>query len=83
VKNAKTAAVKRCDSFSSIKSYRSGSDLTMAFTQSEGMTIIELDGGARVKFIRQVISLPLLGTGFKQRPGRSRGREQYVSIFLL
>ena len=48
VKGAKTAAVKRSDSSSSVKTYHDGGDLTIAFTQSEGMTVIELDSGVRI-----------------------------------
>ena len=48
VKGAKTATVKRSDSSSSVKTYHDGGDLTIAFTQSEGMTVIELDSGVRI-----------------------------------
>ena len=48
VKNAKAASVKRDESSSGIQTYQNGGNLAITFTQSRGMTVIELDTGVRV-----------------------------------
>jgi hypothetical protein len=48
VKNTKSAVVTNDERSSSVKTYHSGGDYTVSFTQSEGMTVVELNTGVRI-----------------------------------